>query len=98
MTDSSHSLELDGDQLVPSEAGGRSKLNISDPGSIALLLTFCLSAFGAFVCAFFWMVSRSVWVDEGETLATAPNHALIPVNICAAVSVVSLGLFMAASD
>ena len=86
-----------GTRVILRVTGLRPLVRIGSSGVAAFTITATVGLVGAFATLFFWVLARSVWVNEGGTLATAPNDALIYTGACLVFTVICLALAFASS-
>lgn len=79
-------------------SGIKTDLPVAGTGVAAFTISAGLGFIGTCLALFFWVLSRSVWVNEGGTLDTAPNQELEIAGICLLATIVCLALALAAAS
>lgn len=79
-------------------SGIKPDVRIAGSGIAAFTISAALGLVGTCLALFFWVISRSVWVNEGGTLDTAPNQGLVVAGLCLLTTIVCLALALASAS
>ena len=87
-----------GVRILVRVSGIKPDVPIAGSGVAAFTISAGLGLVGTCLALFFWVLSRSVWVNEGGTLDTAPNNGLVVAGLCLLATVLCLALALAAAS
>lgn len=87
-----------GVRILARVSGIKTDVRIAGSGVAAFTISAGLGLVGTCLALFFWVLSRSVWVNEGGTLDTAPDNGLVVAGLCLLATVLCLALALAAAS
>ena len=81
-----------GVRVLARVSGVKPDVPVVGSGVAAFTVSAAVGLVGTCLALFFWVLSRSVWVNEGGTLDTAPNNGLVVAAVCLLATIICLAL------